>query len=126
MQPSKTSQRFRLTDPSHQHEVFVTWASVRADLFSLDKSDAAPPFMNLTVLRSPDIDRASRFYSEMGLLFTKHGHGSGPEHYSSCVDDVDSIVDRLVAIGAKLVSPPADSEWGRRAVVSACRTDVSR
>ncbi len=26
--------------------------------------------MNLTVLRSPDIDRASKFYSEMGLLFT--------------------------------------------------------
>ena len=98
--------------------------------------------MNLTVLRSPDIDRASEFYSEMGLLFTKHCHGSGPEHYTSCVDgfvfeiyplgkhpatvgtrigfsvdDVDSIVTMLLAIGAELVSPAADSEWGRRAVV---------
>lgn len=103
---------------------------------------AAPPIMNLAVLRSPDIDRASEFYSEMGLLFTKHRHGSGPEHYTSCVDgfvfeiyplgkhpptvgtrigfsvdDVDSIVTMLVAIGAELISPPADSEWGRRAVV---------
>ena len=103
---------------------------------------AAPPFMNLVVLRSPDIDRASRFYSKLGLLFTKHRHGNGPEHYSSCVDgfvfeiyplgkrqptldtrigfsvdDVDSIVPMLVAIGAELVSPVAESEWGRRAVV---------
>ena len=78
----------------------------------------------------------------MGLLFTKHRHGSGPEHYTSCfdgfvfeiyplgkhsptvgtrigfsVDDVDSIVTLLVALGAELVSPVADSEWGRRAVV---------
>lgn len=98
--------------------------------------------MNLTVLRSPDIDRASRFYSEMGLLFTRHRHGTGPVHYSSCtdgfvfeiyplgshpptigtrigfsVDDVDSIVPMLLKIGAELVSPVADSEWGRRAVV---------
>lgn len=103
---------------------------------------AAPPIMNLAVLRSPNIDRASEFYSEMGLLFTKHRHGSGPEHYASCVngfifeiyplskhpptigtrigfsvDDVDSIVPMLVAIGAELISQPADSEWGRRAVI---------
>ena len=103
---------------------------------------AAPPIMNLTVLRSPDIDRASEFYSEMGLLFTKHRHENGPEHYSTCdggfvfeiyplgkhlptistrigfsVDDVDSIVTMLVAIGAELILPAADSEWGRRAVV---------
>jgi catechol 2,3-dioxygenase-like lactoylglutathione lyase family enzyme len=103
---------------------------------------AAPPFMNLIVLRSPDIDRASKFYSELGLLFTKRRHGTGPEHYTSCVDgfvfeiyplgknpatvgtrigfsvdDVDSIVPMLVAIGAEVISPVADSEWGRRAVV---------
>ena len=104
--------------------------------------DAAPPFLNLTVLRSPDIERASRFYSAMGLLFMKHRHGNGPEHFTSCingfvfeiyplgkhpsthgtrigfsVDDVDSIVPMLIAVGAELISPAADSEWGRRAVV---------
>ncbi len=42
--------------------------------------------MNLTVIRSPDIDRAAMFYQTMGLLFTKHRHESGPEHYSSCVN----------------------------------------
>lgn len=103
---------------------------------------AAPPIMNLTVLRSADIDRASKFYSQLGLLIAKHRHGDGPEHYTSCVDgfvfelyplgkhpstigtrigfsvdDVDSIVPMLVNIGAVLISPPADSEWGRRAIV---------
>lgn len=103
---------------------------------------AAPPFVNLLVLRSPDIDRASRFYSEMGLLLEKHRHGNGPEHYTSCVDgfvfeiypiqnhpptngirigfsvdDVDSVLPLLIAVGGEIISPAADSPWGRRAVV---------
>jgi catechol 2,3-dioxygenase-like lactoylglutathione lyase family enzyme len=103
---------------------------------------AMPPCLNLTVLRSPDIDRAAVFYSGMGLLFTKHRHGNGPEHYASCVngvvfelyplgsrpptigtrigfsvDDVDSIVPMLAEIGAEVITYPADSESGRRAVV---------
>lgn len=103
---------------------------------------AAPPFLNLVVLRSPDIDRASRFYAEMGLWFEKHRHGNGPEHYTSCVaglvfeiypqgmhpptlgtrigfsvDDVDAITSRLVEIGAELLSAPSDTAWGRRAIV---------
>ncbi|MGN6544699.1 MAG: VOC family protein [Aureliella sp.] len=98
--------------------------------------------MNLIVLRSSDIDRAAEFYSQMGMLFTKHRHGRGPEHYTSSingfvfelyplgdhpptigtrigfsVDDVDSIVPLLVEIGAELVSPVSDSQWGRRAVM---------
>ena len=104
---------------------------------------APPPHLNLVVLRSPDIDRSARFYRMMGLLFTKHAHGSGPEHYTSMVsglvfeiypltaktlpttsvrvgfrvDSVDEIVPMLVEEGAVVISPPADSEWGRRAVV---------
>ena len=104
---------------------------------------AAPPICNLLVLRSPDIERASTFYSQMGLLFTKHAHGNGPEHYASSVngfvfeiyparsaddtttetrigfnvDDVDSVVGMLLEAGATLRTPPADTEWGRRAVV---------
>ena len=79
----------------------------------------------------------------MGLLFTRHAHGSGPEHYSSMVngmvfeiyplgpklsptigarigfsvDSVDGVVTLLQEIGAVVVSAPQDSEWGRRAVV---------
>lgn len=104
---------------------------------------APPPQLNLVVLRSSDIDRGAMFYREMGLLFTKHAHGSGPEHYSAevngvvfelypftpksfstaetrigfRVDSVDGVVNLVTKIGAVIVSPPADSEWGRRAVV---------
>ena len=104
---------------------------------------APPPHLNLVVLRSSDIDRAATFYHEMGLLFTRHSHGSGPEHYSSevsgvvfeiypttpkssstagtrvgfRVDSVDEVVTLLSRIGAEVLSHPADSEWGRRAVV---------
>ena len=104
---------------------------------------AFPPRLNLVVLRSPDIDRAAILYSAMGLLFTKHSHGSGPSHYSSevdgmvfeiypateksrptvgtrvgfAVDSVDQIVPLLVEVGASVLTPPCDSEWGRRAVI---------
>lgn len=103
---------------------------------------AAPPIMNLTVIRSLDIERSAAFYAEMGLLLAKQRHGSGPEHYSSIVngfvfeiyplrsgppttgtrigfsvDDVDSIVELLSDAGGALVTHPHDSEWGRRAVV---------
>jgi lactoylglutathione lyase len=99
--------------------------------------------LNLVVLRSPDIDRAALFYRQLGLLLTRHSHGSGPEHYSSevsgmvfefypltpksqpttgtrigfQVDSVDAIVPLLSQIGAEIIIPPTDSEWGRRAVV---------
>lgn len=104
---------------------------------------APPPHLNLVVLRSADIHRAATFYRRMGLLFTCEAHGSGPEHYTSMVsglvfelyplkanappttstrigfrvDSVDGIVPLLVEVGAEVVSPPFDSEWGRRAVV---------
>ncbi|MFO0943649.1 MAG: ATP-grasp domain-containing protein [Pirellulales bacterium] len=39
--------------------------------------------LNLIVLRSSDKDRASVFYSKLGLQLTKHRHGKGPEHYAA-------------------------------------------
>lgn len=103
----------------------------------------SPPFVNLLVIRSENIDRAVTFYQTIGLSFDKHSHGSGPEHYACendgfvfeiyplspkqqptvwtrigfSVGDVDSLVDSLAEAGAKVVSSPKDSEWGRRAVV---------
>ena len=38
--------------------------------------------LNLLVLRSTDIEAARRFYELLGLSFTRHAHGSGPEHYA--------------------------------------------
>lgn len=97
---------------------------------------AAPPVPNLLVVRSPDTDRAVRFYRAMGLVFERHSHGIGPEHYAAVVcgfvfeiypqrnadegtlsvrlgfsvDDVDSVVEMLRNEGAVVVMPPKDSE----------------
>jgi hypothetical protein len=99
--------------------------------------------LNLVVLRSHNIERAVLFYREIGMTFTKHAHGNGPEHYSRDaggvifeiypeasqpattigarigfrVESVDAVIARLAAAGAQIVSSPRDSEWGRRAVV---------
>jgi len=88
------------------------------------------------------MDRAAEFYESMGLTFTKHRHGNGPEHFASVVngfvfeiypigpaqstastrigfsvDDVDSVVEFLADAGGQLLSGPTDSQWGRRAVM---------
>jgi lactoylglutathione lyase len=101
------------------------------------------PFLNLLVLRAPDIESTQRFYSLLGFSFTKHAHGGGPEHYAADtgsqvleiypqtgtesstkstrigfrVRGVDKMVVRLVDGGATVISPAKDSAWGRRAVV---------
>jgi len=115
----------------------------RADKLKIIRMYAPPPYLNLVVLRSSDIEKAASFYRQMGLLFTRHSHGSGPEHYTSMVngmvfeiypltpksspttgtrigfsvDSTDEVTALLEKIGAVVVTPPADSEWGRRAAV---------
>jgi hypothetical protein len=100
--------------------------------------------LNLIVLRSPDMPRAAEFFSRLGLQFIEHQHGSGPEHYAAelgggvfeiyplkasgpstlgtrigfSVPSLDSAVASLSDYPGAIVSPPKDSEWGRRAVVA--------
>lgn len=100
-------------------------------------------YLNLVVIRSTDLDRAVTFYRMLGMRFTQHSHGNGPAHYTSKtadlvfelyplasrqmptiamrlgfqVDDLDGLVMELESIGVKILSPPQDSPWGRRAVV---------
>jgi catechol 2,3-dioxygenase-like lactoylglutathione lyase family enzyme len=38
--------------------------------------------LNLLVLRCRDLEASRAFYETFGLRFTKHAHGSGPEHYA--------------------------------------------
>ena len=99
--------------------------------------------LNLIVLRSVDIDRAAQFYQGLGLEFTKHRHGKGPEHCAAemgelvfeiyprqpegdnsagtrigfRVASVDEAAAALEKAGGRIVSPPKDSPWGRRAVL---------
>lgn len=100
--------------------------------------------LNLVVLRSADLERARSFYELLGLKFTQHRHGSGPEHLASelggcvfelyslspngastlgtrigfSVPSLDSVIAALSDYPAVIISPPQDSPWGRRAVVA--------
>jgi predicted enzyme related to lactoylglutathione lyase len=106
----------------------------------------APPLLNLVVIRSADLDHAERFYRVLGLTFDRHRHGSGPEHLAAQpyagsyvfeiypanakagptsgvrigfgMDAVDTYLDGLVKAGGTIIQAPADSEWGRRAVIA--------
>jgi len=100
--------------------------------------------LNLVVLRSPDLARAAAFYSRLGLQFTQHQHGSGPQHYAAELGDgvfelyplaadgpstlgtrigftvpsLDAVVAALGDYPGAVITPPKDSEWGRRAVLA--------
>jgi lactoylglutathione lyase len=96
------------------------------------------------VLRFADIGRAAAFYTKLGLQFTLHRHGTGPEHFSAQlpggavfelypltpdgpstagtrigfkVPSVDAAIAALSDYANAVVSRPKNSEWGRRAVV---------
>jgi catechol 2,3-dioxygenase-like lactoylglutathione lyase family enzyme len=101
------------------------------------------PRLNLIVLRSPDPTRLASFYAELGLGFILHRHGTGPEHFASEsggavfeiypvgkndgtsislrlgfeVDDLTTLISRLEQKGVTILSAPAASPWGFRAVV---------
>ncbi len=100
--------------------------------------------LNLVVLRCADMARGAEFYTRLGLKFTRHRHGNGPEHYAAELGgsvfeiypltadvpstlgtrigfSVPSLDDTLMAIAdmpTAIISPPKDSPWGRRAVVA--------
>ncbi len=99
--------------------------------------------LNLLVIRAKDPVRLVSLYEVLGLSFKKHRHGKGAEHFACemsamvfeiypsrnanettaatrlgfSVAAVDETVAKLETMGAKVVSMPAESEWGRRAVV---------
>jgi predicted enzyme related to lactoylglutathione lyase len=100
--------------------------------------------LNLVVLRCSDLARAAEFYGRLGLTFTKHRHGSGPEHFAAelggsvfelypatvagpstlgtrigfSVPSLDETLAALADWPGAIVSPAKDSPWGRRAVVA--------
>ena len=99
--------------------------------------------INLIVLRVANIERSLQFYGWLGLDFTQHRHGSGPEHYA-CelgplvfemyprvdeaqstratrigfqVQQLDDLIVKLQANRVPIISAPKESLWGWRAVV---------
>ncbi|HEV8292347.1 MAG TPA: VOC family protein [Tepidisphaeraceae bacterium] len=98
----------------------------------------AQPALNLLVIRSPDIDRPARFYELLGLTFLKHTHGTAAELGSAVFEiyprrdekdstsstrlgfrvlNLDQTIANLQQSGAKIISAPKDTPFGRRAVV---------
>jgi lactoylglutathione lyase len=99
--------------------------------------------LSLIVIRAKDMDRLAIFYAALGLQFTKHRHGKGPEHLSSTIGEtvfeiypsgsagentsytrlgfsVSSLNDtlgELRALKATLIAEPSDTPFGLRAVV---------
>jgi lactoylglutathione lyase len=99
--------------------------------------------LNLVVLRFSDVANAAAFYTLLGLRFSKHRHGSGPEHFAAelagrvfelyplssdgtstlgtrigfRVPSVDAAIAALSDYSEAVLTPVRDSEWGRRAVI---------
>lgn len=98
--------------------------------------------LNLIAIRAADPDRSAEFYRLLGLTFTKHRHGTGPEHFVSeegafvfeiyprgdglgttatrlgfRVASLDTTMAALASAGVQVITPPAQTEWGYRAVV---------
>lgn len=101
------------------------------------------PRLNLLVLRARDPDTLATFYTALGLRFSQHRHGNGPEHYAAeeggsvfeiypanagapsqgvrvgfAVDNVAGAFSRACEAGGTAISPPSASPWGLRAVVN--------
>lgn len=56
--------------------------SERSSIISRNRNEGRMIDLNLLVLRCRDIEEAKRFYEHLGLRFSKHAHGGGPEHYA--------------------------------------------
>ena len=100
------------------------------------------PRLNLVVLHAADPVGLAGFYSELGLEFVRHRHGTGPEHFA-CegeggvfeiypatprqgpsglrlgfeVEDVIAAAECLSKVGASILSAPGTSPSGLRAVL---------
>ena len=96
--------------------------------------------LNLLVLRCRDLEASRRFYDALDHRFTKHAHGSGPEHYAHedergvlelypstadagdktglgfGVEDLEAIFQRLLESGYA-PRPIRKNPWGRTFVL---------
>ena len=99
--------------------------------------------LSLVVIRAQDIDLLATFYEALGLHFTKHRHGKGPEHLSSTIGEtafeiypsqganesttatrlgfsvpsLSTALDKLRGLNVTVLVQPSETEFGRRAVV---------
>lgn len=100
--------------------------------------------IGLLVIRSDNMEAAARFYSAIGMLLEKHSHPPCGEHYSTVddncvfeicqrkpeqppttacffginVENVEVAVDTVLKSGGLVKRLPANSEWGRTAIIT--------
>lgn len=101
----------------------------------------SPVSLALLVLKTSRLDETRAFYDRLGVVFEREQHGTGPVHYAGRIGDAvlelypaaageESIVRLGFAVtglkrvtaalaggGDQVVTPPATSPWGLRAVV---------
>jgi lactoylglutathione lyase len=102
------------------------------------------PSIHLIVIKTDKLQEQAAFYSSLGFNFDYHKHGNGPYHYASTgdnlvleiyplpkgvsqpdhttrlgftVENLDHLTENLRSQGARIVTPPARTEWGYTAVV---------
>src|SRR6266478_5805206 len=99
--------------------------------------------LSLVVIRAHDINRLAIFYEALGLRFTRHRHGTGPEHLSGVIGEtvfeiypsnganestvstrlgfsvpsLENALEHLRGLEATVLVEPSDTEFGRCAVV---------
>ena len=126
----------------HSFPDFESAASRLRELVQGIDADDQHATLNLVVIAARDLEATKDFYGLLGLDFSPEQHGAGPRHYAASSgsttfeiypsDKADlrnpvrigfqvSVIDRTIETfrlaGAKIVSMPKDSPWGRRAVV---------
>ena len=105
--------------------------------------EASMPRLNFVMIRASYISVSVSFYENLGLQFTEHQHGTGPTHFCAdvgawafeiypAVDDMatqnvvrvgfaisnlDETIERLQAMGHRVLVQPTQTQWGYRAVV---------
>jgi catechol 2,3-dioxygenase-like lactoylglutathione lyase family enzyme len=98
------------------------------------------PLLNLIVIRTPNVEEVVAFYTNLGLKFTPHQHGTGTPHHASegaftleiYPSSASQPPTKQLRLGfrvaslatvlanttpACILSPTKDSEWGLRAIV---------
>ena len=131
-----------LTGYRHSFSDFEAAASRLRELVQGIGTDNHQATLNLVVIAARDLEATKEFYGLLGLDFSSEQHGSGPRHYAASsgsttfeiypsdeaelrnpvrigfqVSVVDHTIETFLRAGAKIVSMPKDSPWGRRAVV---------
>ncbi len=126
----------------HSFSDFESAASRLRELVQGIGADNHQATLNLVVIAARDLEATKDFYGLLGLDFSAEQHGSGPRHYAASsgsttfeiypcdkaefrnpvrigfqVPVIDHTIEAIRQAGAKIVSMPKDSPWGRRAVV---------